>query len=154
AQGDQRLGGRTNCPWNPQRGSSGSSAGPGSATPAGCVAFAIGTETRGSIISPSSVNVIVGPRPTYGDVSRCGAKGLSNTVGKVGPMCRYVEACMRVLSAIYGPDKRDNTTADAALTWNPDSPLAGFKIGYIRSGFEPQAAAAPAAGAAGGAGAA
>jgi Asp-tRNA(Asn)/Glu-tRNA(Gln) amidotransferase A subunit family amidase len=153
AQGDQWFGGRTNCPWNPTRGSSGSSAGPGSATSAGCVAFAIGTETRGSIISPSSVNGIVGLRPTYGRVSRYGAMGLSNTMDKVGPMCRYVEDCMLVLNVIYGPDKRDNTTADAVLTWNPDAPLAGFKVGYIRSGFEPQAATAPAAGAAGGAGA-
>ena len=62
---------------------------------------------------------------------------------KVGPMCRYVEDCVLVLNAIYGPDKRDNTIADAAFTWNPDAPLAGFKIGYVRTGFEPQAAAAP-----------
>jgi len=78
--------------------------------------------------------------------------GLSNTMDKVGPMCRYVEDCILVLNAIYGPDKRDNTIADAALTWNPDAPLAGFKIGYVRAGFEPQAAAgAPAAAAGAGA---
>ena len=85
AQGDRWFGGRTNNPWNPQQGSSGSSAGPGSATAAGCVAFAIGTETRGSIISPSTVNGVVGLRPTYGRVSRYGAMALSNTMDKPGP---------------------------------------------------------------------
>ena len=91
AQGDRWFGGQTNNPWNPQQGSIGSSAGPGSATAAGCVAFAIGTETRGSIISPSTVNGVVGLRPTYGRVSRYGAMALSNTMDKLGPMCRYVE---------------------------------------------------------------
>ena len=105
-------------------GSSGSSAGPGSATAAGCVAFAIGTETRGSIISPSTANGIVGLRPTYGRVSRYGAMALSNTMDKVGPMCRYVEDTVIVLNAIYGPDKHDGTVADAAFKWNPDAPLA------------------------------
>jgi hypothetical protein len=115
AQGDQWFGGRTNNPWNPQQGSSGSSAGPGSATAAGCVAFAIGTETRGSIISPSSVNGVVGLRPTYGRVSRYGAMALSNTMDKLGPMCRYVEDTVLVLNAIYGPDKHDVSVADAGV---------------------------------------
>ena len=107
AQGDRWFGGQTKNPWNPQQGSSGSSAGPGSATAAGCVAFAIGTETRGSIISPSSVNGVVGLRPTYGRVSRYGAMALSNTMDKAGPMCRYVE------DAVIGPTRstgRTNTT--------------------------------------------
>ena len=137
AQGDRWFGGRTNSPWNPQRGSSGSSAGPGSATAAGCVAFSIGTETRGSIISPSTANGVVGLRPTYGRVSRYGAMALSNTMDKVGPMCRYVEDCVLVLNAIYGPDKRDGTVADAAFRWNPDAPLAGYKIAFVRNGFDP-----------------
>ncbi len=149
AQGDQWFGGRTNNPWNPQQGSSGSSAGPGSATAAGCVAFSIGTETRGSIISPSSVNGVVGLRPTYGRVSRYGAMALSNTMDKLGPMCRYVEDTVLVLNAIYGPDKHDPSVADAAFKWNPDLPLAGIRIAYVRSAFEGTAGraggAAPAA---------
>ncbi len=139
AQGDQWFGGRTRNPWNPASGSSGSSAGPGSATAAGCVGFAIGTETRGSIISPTSVNGIVGLRPTYGRVSRFGAMELSWTMDKVGPMCRSVEDCVLVLNAIYGPDGRDESVADAAFTWNPDAPLSGYKIGYVRSDFEASA---------------
>jgi Asp-tRNA(Asn)/Glu-tRNA(Gln) amidotransferase A subunit family amidase len=152
AQGDRWFGGRTNSPWNPQRGSSGSSAGPGSATAAGCVAFSIGTETRGSIISPSTANGVVGLRPTYGRISRYGAMPLSNTMDKIGPMCRYVEDCVLVLNAIYGPDKRDGTVADASFRWNPDAPLAGYKIAFVRNGFDPapadgRGAGAPAAGA-------
>jgi Asp-tRNA(Asn)/Glu-tRNA(Gln) amidotransferase A subunit family amidase len=155
AQGDQWFGGRTNSPWNPQRGSSGSSAGPGSATGAGCVAFGIGTETNGSIISPSTANGVVGLRPTFGRISRFGAMALANTMDKVGPLCRYVEDCVLVLNAIYGPDKHDGTVADAAFKWNPDAPLAGYKIAYVKNGFDPQAApgrgaaAAPPAAAAG-----
>jgi Asp-tRNA(Asn)/Glu-tRNA(Gln) amidotransferase A subunit family amidase len=144
AQGDRWFGGRTLNPWN-QQGASGSSAGSGSATAAGCVAFAIGTETRGSIISPSTANGVVGLRPTYGRVSRFGAMALSNTMDKAGPMCRYVEDCVLVFNAIYGPDKRDGTVADAAFKWNPDQPLAGIRIAYARAGFE-QAAPARAGG--------
>ena len=146
AQGDRWFDGQTRNPWNPQQGSSGSSAGPGSATAAGCVAFSIGTETRGSIISPSTVNAIVGLRPTYGRVSRYGAMALSNTMDKIGPMCRYVEDAVLVFNAIYGPDKRDGTVADAAFKWNPDQPLAGIRIAYARAGFE-QAAPGPGGGA-------
>jgi len=152
AQGDRWFGGQTKNPWRPNGpnpGASGSSAGPGSATAAGCVAFAIGTETRGSIISPSTANGIVGLRPTYGRVSRYGAMALSNTMDKVGPMCRYVEDTVIVLNAIYGPDKHDGTIADAAFKWNPDAPLSGFKIAYVRSGFEPASAPTGAAGLAG-----
>ena len=148
AQGDMWFGGQTKNPWN-GAGSSGSSAGPGSATAAGCVAFAIGTETRGSILSPSGVNGVVGLRPTYGRVSRYGAMALSNTMDKLGPMCRYVEDAIVVLNAIYGPDKKDGTVADAALTWNPTAPLAGFKIAYVKNEFEPPPPAAPTAGRAG-----
>jgi len=142
AQGDQWFGGRTRNPWNPEAGSSGSSAGPGSATAAGCVGFSIGTETRGSIISPSTVNGVVGLRPTYGRVSRYGAMELSWTMDKVGPMCRTVEDCVLVFNAIYGPDGRDASVADAAFNWNPAAPLSGYRIGYVRSDFEASAAAA------------
>ncbi len=150
AQGDQWFGGRTRNPWNPDAGSSGSSAGPGSATAAGCVGFSIGTETRGSIISPSTVNGVVGLRPTYGRVSRYGAMELSWTMDKVGPMCRTVEDCVLVFNAIYGPDGRDESVADAAFTWNPAAPLSGYRIGYVRGDFEASAAAAGRGGGRGG----
>ena len=137
AQGDRWFGGQTRNPWNPEQGSSGSSAGPGSATAAGLVGFAIGTETRGSIISPSSVNGVVGLRPTYGRVSRHGAMALSWTMYKIGPMCRSVEDCVLVFNAIYGPDGRDDTVVDAPFAWKPDVPLSKLRIGYVASEFEP-----------------
>jgi Asp-tRNA(Asn)/Glu-tRNA(Gln) amidotransferase A subunit family amidase len=137
AQGDQWFKGRTNNPWNPERGSSGSSAGPGSATAGGLVVFGIGTETRGSIISPSAENGVTGLRPTYGRVSRYGAMALSWTMDKIGPMCRSVEDCAIVLNAIYGPDGRDETTADAPFVWNPDIPLAKLRIAYLKNEFVP-----------------
>ena len=140
AQGDRWFGGQTKNPWNPddpQRGgASGSSAGPGAATAAGLVGFSIGTETRGSIISPSAANGVVGLRPTYGRVSRYGAMALSWTMDKLGPMCRSVEDCALVFNAIYGPDGRDDTVVDAPFTWSPDLPLSKLKIGYIKSEFE------------------
>jgi Asp-tRNA(Asn)/Glu-tRNA(Gln) amidotransferase A subunit family amidase len=142
AQGDRWFRGQTKNPWNPddpvRGGSSGSSAGPGSATAAGLVGFAIGTETRGSIISPSAVNGVTGLRPTYGRVSRFGAMALSWTMDKIGPMCRTVEDCALVFNAIYGPDGRDDTVVDAPFAWNPDLPLSKLKIGYIKAEFEPQ----------------
>jgi Asp-tRNA(Asn)/Glu-tRNA(Gln) amidotransferase A subunit family amidase len=139
AQGDNWFRGQTKNPWN-GRGSSGSSAGPGSATAAGLVGFSLGTETRGSIISPSAVNGVVGLRPTYGRVSRHGAMALSWTMDKIGPMCRSVEDCALVLNAIYGPDGRDDSVVDAPFEWNPDVPLSKLRIGYVKTEFEPQAA--------------
>ena len=142
AQGDRWFRGQTKNPWrpddpSPQRsGSSGSSAGPGSATAAGLVVFGIGTETRGSIISPSSANGVTGLRPTYGRISRYGAMALSWTMDKIGPMCRSVEDCAIVFNAIYGPDGRDNTVADAPFIWNPDVPLSKLKIGYVKNEFD------------------
>ena len=136
AQGDRWFGGQTKNPWNPQTGSSGSSAGPGSATAAGCVGFGIGTETRGSILSPTSVNGVVGLRPTYGRVSRYGAMALSTTMDKIGPLCRYVEDTVLAFNAIYGPDKRDGSVADAAFKWNPDAPLSSLRIAYVKSAFD------------------
>jgi Asp-tRNA(Asn)/Glu-tRNA(Gln) amidotransferase A subunit family amidase len=136
AQGGVWFGGSTRNPWSPDTSSSGSSAGPGSATAAGLVAFAIGTETRGSIISPSSTCGVVGLRPTYGRVSRYGAMALSWTMDKIGPMCRSVEDCALVFNAIYGSDGRDETCVDAPFNWNPDVPLASLKIGYLATEFD------------------
>jgi Asp-tRNA(Asn)/Glu-tRNA(Gln) amidotransferase A subunit family amidase len=142
AQGDRWFRGQTKNPWNPDDpqfgGSSGSSAGPGSATAAGLVGFSIGTETRGSIISPSVVNGVTGLRPTYGRVSRFGAMALSWTMDKIGPMCRSIEDCALVFNAIYGPDGRDDTIVDAPFNWNPDVPLSKLKIGYLKAEFEPR----------------
>jgi Asp-tRNA(Asn)/Glu-tRNA(Gln) amidotransferase A subunit family amidase len=135
AQGGVWFGGSTRNPWSPDNSSSGSSAGPGAATSAGLVAFAIGTETRGSIISPSSTCGVVGLRPTYGRVSRYGAMALSWSMDKIGPMCRSVEDCAIVFNAIYGSDGRDETVVDAPFAWNPDVPLSSLKIGFIESEF-------------------
>jgi len=136
AQGDRWFGGQTKNPWDIARGSSGSSAGPGSATAAGCVGFGIGTETRGSILSPAAENGCVGLRPTYGRISRYGAMALSTTMDKVGPLCRYVEDAVVAFNAIYGPDTRDKSVADAAFTWNPEAPLSGYKIAYFKTAFD------------------
>ncbi|MFM8535616.1 MAG: amidase [Acidimicrobiia bacterium] len=136
AQGGVWFGGSTRNPWNTERSSSGSSAGPGSATAAGLVGFSIGTETLGSIISPSVTNGVTGLRPTYGRVSRYGAMALSWTMDKIGPMCRSVEDCVLVLNAIYGSDGKDDTCTDAPFEWNPDRPLASMRIGYIQREFE------------------
>ena len=140
AQGDRWFRGQTKNPWNTERGSSGSSAGPGSATAAGLVGFAIGTETRGSIISPSAVNGVVGLRPTYGRVSRYGAMALSWTMDKIGPMCRSVEDCALVFNAIYGPDGRDDTVVDAPFAWNPDVPLSKLQHRLRQDGVRGAAA--------------
>jgi Asp-tRNA(Asn)/Glu-tRNA(Gln) amidotransferase A subunit family amidase len=137
AQGDRWFRGQTKTPWNLENGSSGSSAGPGSATAAGLVGFSLGTETRGSIISPSAVNGVTGLRPTYGRVSRHGAMALSWTMDKIGPMCRSVEDCALVFNAIYGSDGRDDTVVDAPFVWNPDVPLSKLRIAYLESEFEP-----------------
>lgn len=146
AQGPKWFGGVTRNPWAPnedRQGASGSSAGPGAATAAGLVGFSIGTETLGSIISPSSRNGVVGLRPTYGRVSRYGAMGLSWTMDKVGPMCRGVEDCAAALDAIYGPDGRDLTVGDAPFNWSPALPLNRLRVGYLKTEFEttPSAAA-------------
>ena len=136
AQGGVWFGGSTKNPWNLERSSSGSSAGPAAATSAGLVGFSIGTETLGSIISPSSTCGVVGLRPTYGRVSRYGAMALSWTMDKIGPICRSVEDCALALNAIYGSDGRDETVVDAPFNWNPDLPLGKLKIGYLKADFE------------------
>lgn len=140
AQGGRWFKGMTRNPWQIEEdriGSSGSSAGSASATSAGLVGFSIGTETLGSIVSPSSRCGVTGLRPTYGRVSRYGAMGLSWTMDKIGPICRSVEDCALVLAAIYGPDGLDLTVEDVPFNWNPDRPLSQMKIGYIKSEFEP-----------------
>ena len=135
ASGDRWFGGRTRNPWNTEQGSSGSSAGPGSATAAGLVGFSIGTETRGSIISPSTRNGVTGLRPTYGQVSRYGAMALSWSMDKIGPMCRSAEDCALVFDAIRGPDGRDNTLFDVPFRWDGARDVRELKVGYLRSDF-------------------
>jgi Asp-tRNA(Asn)/Glu-tRNA(Gln) amidotransferase A subunit family amidase len=136
ALGDLWFGGRTLNPWNTERGSSGSSAGPGSAVAAGLVGFAIGSETLGSIVSPSVENGVTGLRPTFGRVSRFGAMTLAWSMDKLGPMCRGVEDCALVLAAIQGPDGRDGTVEDLPFRWDPTLPLKKIRVGYDRAAFE------------------
>jgi Asp-tRNA(Asn)/Glu-tRNA(Gln) amidotransferase A subunit family amidase len=136
AQGDKWFGGMTKNPWNLEQGSSGSSAGSAAATSAGLVGFSIGTETLGSIVSPSTRCGVTGLRPTYGRVSRYGAMGLSWTMDKIGPICRSVEDTALVLNAMYGPDGHDVTTIDAPFDWNPATPIGSLKIGYLKKEFE------------------
>lgn len=136
AWGDVWYGGKTKNPWNLEEGSSGSSAGPGAATSAGLVGFAIGSETWGSIISPSTRTGITGLRPTYGMVSRHGAMALSWTMDKLGPMTRSVNDAALVLNEIYGPDGLDLTVEDMPFNYNQNVNLSSLKIGYLKSEFE------------------
>ena len=139
AMGGRWFAGVTRNPWQPdeaQQGSSGSSAGPASATAAGLVGFSIGTETLGSIVSPSSRCGCTGLRPTYGRVSRYGAMGLSWTMDKIGPICRGVEDCAAALNAIYGPDGKDITVGDAPFNWSPESNISALRIGYLKTEFD------------------
>ena len=139
AQGARWFAGVTRNPWLPEealQGSSGSSAGPASAIAAGLVGFSIGTETLGSIVSPSARCGVTGLRPTYGRVSRHGAMGLSWTMDKIGPMCRGVEDCAAALHAIYGPDGKDITVGDAPFNWNPDTNISTLRIGYLKTEFD------------------
>ena len=136
ASGDKWYRGRTRNPWNPKQGSSGSSAGSASATAAGCVAFAIGSETLGSISSPSTRCGTTGLRPTFGFVPRTGAMALSWTMDKLGPICRAVEDCALVMSTIYGPDGHDLTTRDAAFNWNAELDWKMLRVGYLKTEFD------------------
>jgi Asp-tRNA(Asn)/Glu-tRNA(Gln) amidotransferase A subunit family amidase len=136
AEGDVWFGGRTRNPWNPAQGSSGSSAGPASATAAGCVAFSIGSETLGSISSPSTRCGCTGLRPTFGLVPRTGAMALSWSMDKLGPICRAVEDCALVLGAIYGPDGKDRSVKDAAFNWDANLDWRKLRIGYLKTDFE------------------
>ena len=136
AQGDVWFGGKTRNPWNPAQGSSGSSAGPASATAAGCVAFSIGSETLGSISSPSTRCGCTGLRPTFGLVPRTGAMALSWSMDKLGPICRSVEDCALVLGAIHGPDGKDRTVKNAAFNWDADLDWKKLRVGYLKADFE------------------
>jgi Asp-tRNA(Asn)/Glu-tRNA(Gln) amidotransferase A subunit family amidase len=137
AMGDVWFGGRTRSPWDPKQGSGGSSAGPAAAVAGGLVAFAIGSETMGSIVSPCMTNGVVGLRPTYGRVSRYGAMALSRTMDKLGPMCRGVEDCAMVLSAIEGPDALDPTAVGGiGFRWDPKSDVKKLRVGYDVAVFE------------------
>ena len=136
AQGDIWFGATTKNPWKVDQGSSGSSAGPASATAAGLVGFSIGSETLGSISSPSTRCGTTGLRPTFGRVPRTGAMALSWTMDKLGPICRSVEDCALVLDAIYGPDGKDNTVLAADYYWNAQLSPKTLRVGYVKSAFD------------------
>ena len=136
AWGDIWYGGKTRNPWDIEKGSSGSSAGPGSATAAGLVAFSIGSETWGSIISPSSVNGVTGLRPSFGTISKSGAMALSWSMDKLGPMCRSVDDCALVYNAIKGQDKIDHSVVDVPFQVPNKKELTSLRVGYIKSAFE------------------
>ena len=136
AWGDVWFGGKTRNPWNLKQGSGGSSAGPGAATAAGLVAFAIGSETHGSIVDPCTRCGVTGLRPTYGRVSRTGAMALSWSMDKLGPICHTVEDCAIVFNAIYGPDGLDQTVYDQPFNYDPKIKLSALKIGYLKKDFD------------------
>jgi len=136
AMGDVWYGGQTRNPWNLEQGSSGSSAGSASATAAGLVGFAIGTETRGSIVSPSARCGTSSLRPSFGRVSRQGAMALSWSMDKIGPICRSVEDCALVFNAIYGPDGQDLSVVDYPFNWDPGMDLGQIRVGYLKASFE------------------
>ena len=136
AQGDRWYGGMTRNPWKLDQGSSGSSAGPASATAAGCMGFAIGSETLGSISSPSTRCGVTGLRPTFGRVPRTGAMALSWSMDKLGPLARSVEDCALIFAAMHGPDGADQTVHAAPFNWDGNAPLAGLRVGYVKSAFD------------------
>jgi Asp-tRNA(Asn)/Glu-tRNA(Gln) amidotransferase A subunit family amidase len=136
AWGDVWFGGETRNPWNLKEGSSGSSAGSGSATAAGLCSFAIGTETTGSIISPSDRNGLAGMRPTFGRLSRAGAMPLCWSLDKVGPMCRFVEDTAIVLSVLNGYDAQDSGSIDMGFAYDGRADVAGLTIGYDPRWFD------------------
>jgi Asp-tRNA(Asn)/Glu-tRNA(Gln) amidotransferase A subunit family amidase len=136
ASGDRWFGGQTMNPWDPSQGSSGSSAGPSSATAAGCVGFGIGTETSGSILSPAARCGLAGLRPTFGRISRYGVMALSWTQDRLGPLCRYAEDCAIVMQAIARPDGRDMSVSDMPFNWDAGLDVKALKVGYIKESFD------------------
>lgn len=136
AYGDIWFGGRTRSPWKPSRGSSGSSAGSAAATAAGLLGFSIGTETLGSIVSPSMRCGTAGLRPTFGRVSRAGAMALCWSLDKVGPICRTVEDTAWVLAAMAGPDPEDASSVDAPFGFDANRSIRGLRVGYDPRWFE------------------
>lgn len=136
AWGDVWFGGTTKNPWNPEQGSSGSSAGPAAATAAGLVGFALGTETWGSIVSPCTRCGATGLRPTFGRVSRFGCMALSWSMDKIGPIARSVEDCALVFDAIQGSDGLDGSAVDRPFRWPPVRDVQSLKVGYVESLFD------------------
>lgn len=136
AMGDIWYGGVTKNPWNLKQGSSGSSAGSASATVAGLVAFSIGTETLGSIVSPSTRCGASGLRPTYGVVSRHGAMALSWSMDKIGPICRSAFDCAVVFDVIRGEDGLDKSLSASVFNYSAKTDLKKLKIGYFKSLFD------------------
>jgi Asp-tRNA(Asn)/Glu-tRNA(Gln) amidotransferase A subunit family amidase len=136
AGGDRWFGGQTLNPWNLAEGSSGSSAGPGSATGGGLVGFAIGTETGGSILSPSARCGVTGLRPTFGRVSRHGVMALSWTQDRLGPMCRYAEDCALVMSVIAKPDGRDLSVSELPFNYNAHFDIKRLRVGILKEAFD------------------
>jgi Asp-tRNA(Asn)/Glu-tRNA(Gln) amidotransferase A subunit family amidase len=136
AMGDKWFGGMTRNPWMLDQGSSGSSAGSAAAVAAGCVPFALGSETYGSISSPSTRCGTTGLRPTFGRVPRTGAMALSWTMDKLGPIARTVEDTALVLAAIHGPDGRDRTVRDVPFNWDAKLRLEDVRVGYLKADFD------------------
>jgi Asp-tRNA(Asn)/Glu-tRNA(Gln) amidotransferase A subunit family amidase len=136
ASDDIWFGGQTKNPWDLDMGSQGSSAGPGSATAAGCVGFSMGTETHGSIVAPAGICGITGLRPTFGRVSRHGIMALSWSCDKAGPMCRSVEDCALVLDAINGSDDRDLAVQNIPFNWDANFDVSKLRVGYLKAAFE------------------
>src|SRR5581483_8187232 len=136
AWGDVWFGGTTRNPWKLDQGSSGSSAGPAAATAAGAVAFGVGSETWGSIVSPSSRTGCTGLRPTFGRVSRAGAMALSWSMDKLGPICRSVEDCALVLQAIHGSDGKDLTVVDTPFCWDVTRDARALRVGVMQKLFD------------------
>jgi Asp-tRNA(Asn)/Glu-tRNA(Gln) amidotransferase A subunit family amidase len=136
AGGDNWFGGQTKSPWDPAQGSSGSSAGPASATAAGCIAFGIGTETSGSILSPAARCGLAGLRPTFGRISRYGVMALSWTQDRLGPICRYAEDTAIVMQAIAKPDGRDMSVSDVPFNWDARFDIKKLKVGIIKDSFD------------------
>lgn len=134
--GDYWYGGRTKNPWNLKTGSSGSSAGSASATVAGLVPYAIGTETWGSIISPSSTCGATGLRPTFGRISRTGAMALSWSLDKIGPICRSAEDAAIVFNYIHGTDGLDQSAVNVPFNYQPDMDVKKLRIAYAKNYFD------------------
>lgn len=145
AQGDVWFGGRTRNPWNPKQGSSGSSAGPASAVSAGCVAFAIGSETLGSISSPSTRCGVTGHRPTFGLVPRTGAMALSWSMDKLGPICHSANDAALVMAAIAGADGQDRSVRTDVSFHQGVASTGPLRIGYLEKAFAEPTLQAPAA---------
>lgn len=135
AMGDVWYGGKTRSPWDITKGSSGSSAGSAAAVAAGLLPYAIGTETLGSIVSPSTATGTTGLRPTFGRVSRHGAMALSWSMDKIGPIARSAEDCAIVFNAIYGPDGKDQSVYDAPFNYNQSINPKKLRVGYLKDDF-------------------